>query len=271
MKDVSQNFIDNEEADKRMPVELYHIWRDGAEHWYYTSGDVTISFDGNDYVPATLSRSLVKYSTQFEVTTMSISADYLQDATIDFISTNPIEILWVSVMKLHREQSPLEASVVFIGQIKDVGFKGIQGDISCVGFEHFLKKTVPVWRYILTCNHDIFDSFCTLSAATYLVTETITLDASKSILTGAAFGGYDDGYFIGGEVKFGLEARAIVGHVGTSITMAYSMAELVSANSVDVYPGCNGRAETCRDTYDNILNFLGMPFIPMENPATRIE
>jgi hypothetical protein len=27
---VSQDFIDNEEADQREPIELYHIWRDGG-------------------------------------------------------------------------------------------------------------------------------------------------------------------------------------------------------------------------------------------------
>ena len=270
MKGTSQDFIDREEADERGPAELYHIWRDGGEHWYYTSGDVDVIYDGNTYVPATLKRSLVKYDTRFEVTTMSIDADYLQDATIDFISMNPIEIMWISVMKLHRDLLT-EVDVVFIGQIKNVPFKGVQAKIECVGFEHFLKKTVPTWRYILTCNHDIFDSFCSKNASAYLVTETITLDTTKAILTGTAFGTYDDGHFIGGQVKFGVEARAIVAHVGTAITLSYPMSELVSTDSVDAYPGCDGRAETCRDKYDNIINILGMPFIPIENPATRVS
>lgn len=270
MKDVTAAYIAKEEADQRKPVEIYHIWRDGGEHWYYTSGDVTITYDSNDYVPASLSRSLVKYDSQLEVTSMTIDAAYIEDPVIDFISVNPIEILWISVMKLHREQSPLEADVIFIGQIKDVSFKGVQANVKCVGFEHFLKKTIPSWRYQLTCNHQVFDTNCSLTAASYKTTETITLDATKTILTGTAFGTKDDGYFIGGEVKFGVESRTIVAHVGTAITIMYKMVDLADTDSVDAYPGCDGRAETCRDKYSNILNFLGFPFIPVENPATRV-
>lgn len=272
MKNVSVDYIAAEESNQRRPVELYKIWRaDEDEFWYYTSGDVPVTYDGNDYVPATLKRGQAKYDSQLEVTTMDITASYINDIATDFISVNPVDILWVQIMKLHREQSPLEADVVFIGQIKNVGFKGVQANIKCVGFEHFLKKTIPRWRYQLTCNHHVFDANCALAAATYKTTETITLDATGTVLTGTAFGTESDGYFTGGEVKFGSESRSITDHSGTSITIMYRMKDLESSDSVDVYPGCDGRAETCRDKYDNIIHFLGMPFIPDENPATRVS
>ncbi len=269
MKDVSLAYIVKEEADQRKPVELYHMWRDGGEHWRWTSGDISVSYDGNTYIPATISRSLVRYNSQLEVSIMTITASSVQDPLFDFVAQNPIEILWISVMKLHREQSPLEADVVFIGQIKDVSFKGVAAQVKCVGFEHFLKKTIPAWRYQLTCNHQVFDINCALNSNLFKTTETITLDSTKTILTGTAFGTKADGYFIGGQVVFGVEDRTIVEHVGTAITLMYKMSELVDSDSVDAFPGCDGRAETCRDKYDNILNFLGMPFIPVENPATR--
>jgi uncharacterized phage protein (TIGR02218 family) len=271
MKDVSADYIAAEEADQRKPVELYKIWRmDEAVFWYYTSGDVSVTFDGQTYTPATLKRSQSKYDSQLEVTTMDITAGYLNDPATDFLSVNPVDILWIQVMKLHREQDPLEADVVFIGQIKDVNFKGVQANIKCVGFEHFLKKTIPGWRYQINCNHQVFNANCGLTAAIYKTTETISLDATGTILTGTAFGLEDDGYFIGGEVKFGVESRTIVAHSGTTITIMYKMTELEDSDEVDAYPGCDGRPETCRDKYDNITHFLGFPFIPIENPATRV-
>lgn len=271
MKDVTDAYIAKEEANQRKPVELYHIWRDGGEDWYYTSGDVSVTYDGDEYIPASLSRSLVRYDSKLEVTAMTITAAYVEDPVFDFVSINPIEILWISVMKLHREQDPLEADVVFIGQIKDVTFKGVQASVKCVGFEHFLKKTIPRWRYQHTCNHQVFDAKCGLTAATYKVTETVTLDATGTILTGTDFGAEDDGHFIGGEVIFGDESRTIVAHVDTAITIMYKMVELADSDSVDAYPGCDQRPETCRDKYSNIDNFLGFPFIPTENPALRMD
>jgi uncharacterized phage protein (TIGR02218 family) len=270
MKDVSAAYIAKEEADQRKPVELYHIWRDGGEHWRYTDGDVSVTYDGNTYSPATLKRSVTKYETRLEVSTLQIEAPYVEDAVIDFIAINPVEILWISVMKLHRDQVPLEADVIFIGQIKDVSFKGISAKVNCVGFEYFLKQIIPVWRYQLTCNHMVFDTKCALVEASYKTTAVVTLDSTKTVLTSATFAGQIDGYFTGGKVMFGVESRAVVSHVGSVVTLIYKMAELEDNDSVDAYPGCDGRIETCRDKFNNVDNYLGFPFIPVENPAMRV-
>jgi len=270
MRTATVDYIAAEEADEREPAELYHIWRDGGEHWRLTSGDKAETYDGNSYTPATLSRSQVSYNSQLDVTTIQVTTSSLADPVFDYIAINPIELLWISISKIHRGMSPIEVSVIFIGQIKDVSFKGGTAQVNCVGFEHFLKKTIPAWRYQLTCNHQVFDTKCALTKASYKTTETITLDATKTILTGTDFGLQVNGYFIGGEVVFGTESRTITAHTGTAITIMYPFVELVSTDDVDAYPGCDGRAETCRDKYSNILNFLGMPFIPIENPALRV-
>lgn len=269
MTDPTAAYITQEESNERRPVELYHIWRDGGENWYYTDGDVDIDFGGNTYEVAILSRRSVRFNSQLEVQTLEIQASYLEDATLAYISINPVEILWVSVMKLHRDQSPLESQVIFLGQIKQVGFQGKKATIKCVGFEHFLKKTIPVWRYQLTCNHDVFNTECGLTKASYKLTTTITLSANGLQLTSSDFGLQSDGYYTGGEIVFGDESRAISYHVGNTVNLVYKMYTLSDSDSIDAYPGCDGRAETCRDKYSNIINFLGFPFIPEENPATR--
>ena len=270
MKDVSADYIVREVSSQRKPVELYHIFSsDESVNWYLTSGDVEVVFDENTYLPATLDRSAVQYNSQLEVTTMSIQAGHITDFVVDYISVNPVEILWVSVMKLFRDQDPLEASVVFVGQIKDVSFKGIAANINCVGFEHFLKMPVPTMRYQLTCNLKLYDDKCKKVQADYKTTTTVTLDATKTILTSVDFALEPDGYFNGGTVVFGADTRTIVSHTGSNITIVYKMKELEDSNSVDAYPGCDRRIETCRDNYDNIINFMGTSFIPIDNPALR--
>ena len=269
MKDVTQGYIDKEEAVQRKPVEIYHMWRDEGIHWRYTSGDVAIVYDGETYAPASLERSLVSYNSQLEITTMNIQIGALDDSIIEFISSNPVEILWIMVSKLHREQSPLEPDVVFIGQIKDVSFKGVSASVRCVGFEHFLKMPVPVWRYQLTCNHAVFDSKCALTAASYKVATAVTIDSTETQLTSNDFADETSGYFTRGKVVLGVESRTIVDHSGTVIKINYKFSELEAGDFVDVYPGCDGKIETCRDKYDNVDNFLGFPFMPVENPALR--
>ena len=271
MKDVSAAYIAKEEAEQRKPGELYHIWRDGGEHWRYTDGDVSVTFDGDVYSPATLSRSSVRYDTQLEVTALTIDASHVNDPVLEFIAVNPVEILWVSISKLHRDQSPLEADVIFIGQIKNVSFKGIAASVNCVGFEHFLNQTIPKWRYQLTCNHMLFDTKCTKAAADYKTTTAVTLDSTGTELTSADFDALADGYFTGGKVVFGDETRTVTDHTGAVLTLMYKFKELENNDSVDAYPGCDGKIETCKDKFNNIVNFLGFPHIPVENPALRMS
>ena len=272
MKDASEAYIAKEESSERKPVEIYHIWRDGGENWYYTSGDVTLSYGdpSHDYVPATLRRGLARYDSQLEVTTMDITVQQAETPVIEYLASNPLEILWIQISKLFRDQSPLEAAVIFIGQIKNVSFKGVQAAVKCVGFEHFLKMPIPTFRYQLGCNHTLFDSNCGLLKSNYKTENAeVTVDVTGLILTSADFGSQDDGYFTYGRIEFGGTYRAIVNHVGNNVTLAYKFTDLESGNSVDAYPGCDGKIETCRDKYGNITHFLGFPFIPQENPALR--
>ena len=266
MKDVSAEYIAKEEAAKRKPLELYKIWV-GSTYWYYTNGDVAVVFDGQTYDPATISRGSTEYNSQLDVNTMKIQFSRVTEPLVQYIAQNPIDITWIEVSRLFRDQSPLEKSVIFIGQIKSVSFRGLSAEAECVGFEHFLKMPIPVWRYQTTCNHRLFDSGCGKVKADYKVVAIITLDATKTKLTSTTFGDYVAGYFTYGLVEFESESRTIIAHSGNTITIAYKMVNLVDNNTVDTYPGCDGRIKTCRNKYDNIINYLGFPWIPEENPA----
>lgn len=200
---VTPEYLALEEAKVRKPKELYHFWRaDGGGHWRYTSSDTAILFGGELFLPGTIKRTVVKYDAELSVTTMRISGGAIEEPVLEFIAINPIEIYWIMVMKLHEGLVPEEASVVFVGQIKGVSFKGVQADVECVGFEHFLKMPIPKERYQVTCNWQVFDSKCTLNKDDFKATAVITLDVTKTILTSDAF--------YGGPVRIGVGERAKV-------------------------------------------------------------
>jgi len=271
MKSASIAYIAKEEAIQRKPVELYHLWNDNGDHWRYTSGDVSVDFDGETYLPATISRGSIRFTAQIDLTSLVIKFGYLDDPALEYIAINPIEGIWIEVSKLHRDMDPLEAVILFSGQLKTVSFKGPVASATCIGFEHFLKKIIPIWRYQVNCNHFLFDENCSLTKASYITSTTISLDATGLILTSSDFALQADGFFIRGEVIFGQESRTIVDHVGDVITLNYRMVTLIDGSAITAYPGCDGRIETCRDKFDNINNFLGFPFIPVDNPATRVS
>ena len=270
MKDESPEYIGQEEASVRKPVELYKIWR-GDVYWYYTNSDAPVEFpEGTIYTPATLSRGSLEYNSTLDISTMKVQFAPIAEPIVQYIAQNPIDIIWIEISRLFRNMDPLEKSVIFIGQMKNVAFKGVSAEAECVGFEHFLKMPVPIFRYQLNCNHKVFDSRCQATIGADPVQVEVTLDTAQTQLTAAEFAGYDAGYFTGGLVQYAGESRSIVAHAGDTITIAYRMMGLTSGQVVDVYPGCDGRIETCRDKFDNIVHFLGFPFIPDENPALRV-
>ena len=129
MKDVSVSYEQEELAYKRKPTELYHIWREGTymygdEHWRYTSADYPITFGGNTFTPALVGRGAVSYNTEFEVTSLRCTFGYVEDPVLEYIGQNPVELIWIEVLKWYEDVTPEEASVIFIGQIKNVSFEG---------------------------------------------------------------------------------------------------------------------------------------------------
>src|SRR5574340_1021026 len=123
MKTPSSIYTGHEEAATRLPVELYEIWR-GSDHWYYTSGDAAVEFGGHTYIPATIQREAIIGSDQLEASEMSITFAAINPAIAPYLVSAPVSLAWLKILKLFRDQDPLEAVTIFIGQIRTVAMKG---------------------------------------------------------------------------------------------------------------------------------------------------
>jgi len=267
MKESTDQFITKEQSSRRRPAELYHVWRDGGQHWRYTSGDVDVVYDGNPYVMAAVKRGPVSHSAQLEVTTLEVMAAAITDPAAEFIASNPVEPLWISVLKIHRSD-PNDAIVIFIGQIKSVAFKGVEAVARCVGFESFLTQPVPIFRYQPSCNNRLFDIKCTLSAASYKVDTMITM-VDTLTFTSSDFATKSDGWFTRGKLVWGEHERMITYHSGITIAIRYPINGISTGVSITAYAGCDLDIRTCRDRFSNVVNFFGHPFVPKDNPATK--
>jgi uncharacterized phage protein (TIGR02218 family) len=267
MKTATDQFINKERSSIRRPAELYHLWRDGGQHWRYTSGDIDIVYGGETYKTASIKRGPVSASASLEVTTLEIMSAAITDPTADFIASNPVEPLWVEVLKVHRAD-PNDAIVIFIGQIKSVVFRGVEAAARCVGFENFLNQPIPLYRYQPSCNNRLFDSKCTIVATSYKVDTTITM-VDTLTFTSSAFATKSDGWFTRGNLVCGEFERMITYHSGNTIAIRYPINGIATGASIVAYAGCDLSIETCRDRFSNVLNFFGHPFVPKDNPATK--
>ena len=195
MKSQSDAFITKEEGSERQPAELFHIWRDST-HYRYTSGDVAVVYNGETYTPATIQRRKVTYDEKLEINTLTIQISRVTDPALAFIAVTPTDLVWISVHKLHRDMLVEETTPIFIGQIKNMSFKGTTVQVRCVGFEHFLKQVVPRYRYGPGCQRTLYDGKCQVDINSY--SDIITLDSISSdglTLVAADFANQNDNYY----------------------------------------------------------------------------
>jgi uncharacterized phage protein (TIGR02218 family) len=271
---VSNAYTNKETATERKPVELYHIWTE-YDDWYYTNTDVSVLYNANVYQPAVLERGSLEKDSQLNATKLSIAFAYMQEPAVKYIADNSVDLTWISIMRVFQDQVPIEASVIFIGHIRDISFKGQQGQVTCIGFEYYLGKQLPRYRYQPQCNWKLFSTQCGKVRASYKQSVIVTaIQADGLAFTCSAMVVQEDNYYRGGDVERiytgGKEKRMLAWSSGTNLGLRFKMRDLRVGSTLDIYPGCDGAVNTCITKYNNLLNFGGFPYIPLDNPVAWI-
>ena len=268
MKTQSDEFTEKEEGAQRQPAELYHIWR-GTDHWRYTSGDVSVIYNEEEYFPATIQREEISYDEKLDVNTLTLQISRVTDPVLSFVAISFTDLVWISVYKIHRDMLIQESSPIFVGQIKSVTFTGTTAQVHCVGFEHYLKKIVPRYRYGPGCQHTLYDEKCGVNIDDYTDTvSVVSLDSTGLFIANSLFAEKEDTYYTFGYLTFGDYSRMITSHNGSTIGLRYPISSLAEGDTITVCAGCDRTRATCRDRFDNLVNHLGFPDIPIDNPAT---
>jgi len=275
MKTAAADLITLEGGVVRKPVELYHFWR-GSSHWYLTSGDATVAWDdGNgsqSYTPAAISRGELSWNSNLEAGELQIQMQASLPVLADCLSGAAVAPAWVKVWKLLYDGSNVAwPSLLFVGQILNVTATGPDAAVKLVGLDYLLKREIPTRCWQAECPWAVFGVECTLDGDDWKITPTVTVSADGLTLTAAAFGAEADGWWCLGSVEVGNYKRMVVAHVGNDVTLDAVIPGLVTGNAVTAYPGCDGDVTTCRDKYDNVPNFGGAPYIPIDNPTLWVN
>ena len=265
MKTLPPEFIIQDETKTRQPVELYNLWTDSGDYYRYTSADKEVIYNNQKYTPKTIKRSSIKYNESLSTMQVTLSVIHSDDPANQFILTTPIELIWVQIIKVFRDQVPYYASSLFTGTIKTGDFKGNVSSLVCTGFEHFLKRIIPKERHQPTCNVFLYSEKCKVDKTLFSITTTIAQITNGLILRVSGSINETEGYYIWGYVETGEYYSMIVDQSGGTLYLRYPIVAEVG-DVITVYAGCNGKVSTCEDKFNNIDNFRGQPMISIDNP-----
>lgn len=250
------------------PVELYR-WARGATVWRQTSADqrfsVDVGGDGNqDYDPAPIRRTAPSYRAEDSSGTISVSVSRFNPVGQQFIGSAPPAPVSVTIYRMHRTDP--EVIVAFVGKVVAASCDGSWIRLQCAPLTVALRRNIPRILQQRQCVWALYGAGCGVNRATFQDTATV-LAVSGLDVQAAEFALRADGWFSEGWLeKNDGDKRAIVGHVGDTVTLDSPFISLAAAETVYAFAGCLRTEAVCTAKFSNLINFMGFERIPSKDP-----
>jgi hypothetical protein len=256
---MATTFDDDETSVARSrPIDLAQF-DTPTRPYFNTSHNVDVAFGGNTYTAITMGigeQQLAQDPTGREIiVTLPIAHPIVQRFCASGIPEQSV------LVTLSRLQANSGAAVQF-----HVGFAGgisIDGHTALIRLpaltDDALKIRLPVISVQELCNHVLFDAQCTKSRADASATTPITAIVGNVIGVAIPIG--QD--FLFGDVihvASGQRRSIIKEDVGT-LTMRAPFVGAIVGDLVTIALGCAHDVTTCRDKFNNVVNFGGHPSV----------
>lgn len=249
-------------------ASCWKITRQDATVEGYTDHDTDLMFGGVTYLssagyaPSAIERNSTLSPNNQEVVgiidNVNLSSADLLAGVYDGARLEIIRVDWTNTA---------DTLTILVALLGHVVVKGERYSVELQSIESELAK--PIGQVVtLRCTADLGDSRCGYSLTpvsgevdSVTVTNRVFIDGSRTEA---------DGYFNGGKLTFtsGLNygrTMDVKRYVSASDTIELfePMPDTVApGDTFNIYQGCDKTAETCIATFDNIVNFRGLPYIP---------
>lgn len=254
------------------PVTLFEFrYTDSeADTIRLTSADHNVTVDGYEYISMPIDGADWKESGGTDGSSMDLELPLDNPVGDLYLVESPDSEVAFTVRGIELGDPAAEALTFWIGRVVNVSREYPYCIITVEDIESSLNESNR--DYVEpSCRHVHFSTGCALIKANFETTDTITAMASSTVLTLPAAAGFDDGWFLGGEMAFGDVTRTIIAHAGDQITLSRQVPDLDVGSDISIYPGCDHSAETCLAKFNNILNYGGEDFVPDASPWQGIS
>jgi uncharacterized phage protein (TIGR02218 family) len=240
----------------------------------FTDHDRTLVFDGIEHEPESgLDASAAVAHAGLQVGGLDVTGAFasekitepdLEAGLYDNARVEAWLVNWAEISQKH---------LMRVGSIGEVKREGVSFTAEIRSLSHALDQ--PRGRlFRSTCDADLGDARCTLNDASAEWTASATVASTDGVagLTASVPGDRATGFFDQGVVTFTSGANAgrrseVLRHArdddGDHIELWQAMAEtIVAGDAFTIAAGCDKRFSTCRERFDNAVNFRGFPHMP---------
>lgn len=219
------------------------------------------------FEPAQVSRSAIE---------VSAALDSIMTNDITVPSDHPLAIMYaygqspqtfrVEIYETEDEGETL--STIWVGELNSI----------VASLDTVVFKTISVIQsevnanprpvlYQSLCNHQLYDSRCKVDRNDYTVTATVTKVEDIQITV-------NDTVYPNDSLNLGTilnlasgEARSIINNTDNVIQVTYPFINIEVGDTVELSLGCDhARLGSCKNTFNNVTNYGGFDFVPVNNP-----
>lgn len=262
------------------PVELLKFTVQGrTEIVRLTTHSSDVTHLGEVYKASTFTRTQLNRSREKNSDSITFKLPFwepevkpLADA---HISNAPSGRVLVLLYKMQVGSSPITYIQEFDGFVAGAAFEQDHLELLCKGVRNVFNKEGPRLTWMVGCNHELYDAGCALLEADFTETNIAVTAVSADGLS-ITLGGltertspaYADNVFKGGKLVIGdgTEYRTVVDQTGDVLKIRYPLINVYVGASVDVSMGCLHTLRDCKDKFNNLVNYGGVPYSPNFNP-----
>ena len=252
------------------PIELYDFFREGSSTWRFTSSDEDKEYFGNIYIAVPMIRNSIEQSQDVVRATLTIEMPSSEVFVQQFITEPLFTKISLIIRRYHEGDN--EVVSLWQGRVINVEQKESTASIICESSYTSLKRPTLRRLYQTSCPHLLYGPVCGIVNTSKEIPATISV-IDGTIITAPEYSSVPSlTYFIGGYVEHTKEGiiirRFIIDQTSTTITLNLPLYQAEVGDTLLTYPGCDHTLNTCKDTFNNVNNYGGYPWIPQKNPMT---
>lgn len=268
MKSMSPALREHWESEVRTIATCWRLDLQDGTVFGFTNHNEPIEYDGVTYEAATgFVPTEFEQSSSMAVDGMDIQA-FLDSETITAadIAAGRYDKAEVRVFKLNWADPSMGILRIQRGWLGEISRMDTLFVAEFRSLTQALQQRIGE-EYLGTCPADLGDGRCKVDLSAITVTGTVT--EAGGVLEFTDTGRTEPaGFFRYGLVTFTTGANTgrqmeVKAYDGQTFELFQPMPEPIQpGDEYAVYPGCDKQLATCRDTFDNVVNFRGYPHIP---------
>ncbi len=250
------------------PVELYEFSSQYNRYLYSTSSeDAVVTPDIFEALP--ISRSKIVLESEVNKANITIKVPFESEIAQIFAIQPPPNPVTIAIYRYHVLDGIGNKILYWSGRILSSRWKEEWVEFSCESIYTSIQRHGVTRTYQPSCPYALYQGRCPANPGSFVVVEDVDTVVGSTLTISALT--QDDHYFSGGYLEYAItgsltEFRSIIGQVGTTINLGYSIPALSDGDEVKLYPGCERSLDHCYNKFSVGEDFGGFPWVPGTNP-----